>query len=387
MKISFKNLNVVLIGAALALLPEYLSRSTIDMTWVMYNHFSTYAGDLWYCWNNYLSKGFPYPREYPAGIQILFKLLFKIPSVQFDYTFYMAIISSILSIVALLITYTLYKLIQESHGDIKRLWIFWILSPSFLFYGLLNLDFLAIITMLLSYVAFIRKKHITCGIWLAIGTTIKVFPIFMAPLFFFSCTTKQKTQLVISFILTWALANIPFMLTDMGAWLFPYMWQIQENFSRTSQDGSWTWVLYVLFDHFGIGKWSGKVSLVLFAAGYAYFCLFKYRHLPLTRRLAGVMMLFILTDRIYSPQYNLYLLPFLVLVDYKVNRKYFYIFEILNMLQVFFCFYLKAHTIDLQILVAIKYIALIMLFINNWRAPVVEIKKEVDLENHNLKKV
>jgi hypothetical protein len=368
MYIKKHNLGLVLFAAVVALIPEYVMRSTLTATYFMYNHFSTYSGDLWYCFDNYLAKGFPYPREYPSGIQLLFKLLFLLPSIKNNYTVYMAVISSILSLIAIAITYVLYQLVIDSHGNTKKIWLLWILSPSYLFYGLLNLDFLAIITILLSYSTFIKGRHIQCGVWLALGTTIKVFPVFLLPLLFFSANKTQKKQLVISFILTWTAFNIPFMLTDFASWVFPYMWQIQENYSRTNHDGSWTWVIYQLFDHFGIGSLSGKISLVLFASGYIYFCLIKYRNLPLIQRLSGVMMLFILTDRVYSPQYNLYLLPFLVLVDYKVSSKYFYLFEIPNMLQVFFCFYFKANPILLQGLIAIKYFALIMLFSNNWQA-------------------
>ena len=364
MLVSNKRLIWILLGAFLALVPEYLIRSNLDTAYFLYNHFTTYFGDLWYCFDIYWSHNFTYPREYPSGIQLLFRILYLIPEVRTNYTLYMATICSILSICALAITYILYKLVCKTHGDTSKVWLLWILAPSYLFYGLINLDFLVILPMLLSYYSFTNNRNIQSGIWLAIGTTIKVFPIFILPVLFFS--TNRKKQLAISFILTWLILNIPFMVSDFGAWNFPYLWQIQENFAKTSNDYSWTWIIYQIFDHFGIGILSGKVSLLLFAIGYVYFCLIKYKNLPLIQKIAGIMLLFLLTDRCYSAQYNLYLLPFLVLVNYKINRKYFYLLEIPNVLLILFCFYIKSHIFILQGLMAIKYFALIMLFNDNW---------------------
>ncbi len=356
---------LIMIGAFLALIPEYIIRHNLDMAYFMYNHFTTYFGDLWYCFDFYLSKGFPYPREYPLGIQLLFRIIYLIPEIKNNYSLYMAVISTTLCVFALSITYILYQLVNESHGDTRKIWLLWILAPSYLFYGLINLDFLAILPMLLAYREFIRNRIIPSGIWLAIGTAIKVFPVFILPILFFS--TNRKKHLLISFILTWIIINIPFIISDFDAWSFPYIWQIQNNFAKTNSDYSWTWMMYQFFNHFGIGNLSGKLSLLLFASGYIYFCLIKYKNVPLIQKITGIMILFLLTDRVYSAQYNLYLLPFLVLVNYKINRKYFYLLEIPNMLLILFCFYIKSNIAILQGLMAIKYFALIMLFRNNWK--------------------
>ena len=88
----------------------------------------------------------------------------------------------------------------------------------------------------------------------------------------------------------------------------------------------------------------GKVSLVLFAGSYLYF-IRKYNYLPIARQLLIVMILFIFTDRVYSPQYNLYLLPFLVLVDYKIDWRWFYLLELPNFIQGFFLFAVKKQSI------------------------------------------
>lgn len=355
-KFDYQKPYFILLLTILALIPEYLIRCNLSICWWFYEKFTTYYGDLWYCWNNYLSHGFPYPREYPSLIQQMFKLIALVPGIQESYSWYLVFPVIILSLCALASSYYLYKL-QPKLTSLLTLWIF---APSFLFYGLLNVDLLPIITIILSYYCFNKQQYYRAFIWLAVGTAIKVFPIFLLPVYFFSASNKQKVKLLLTFVVTWIILNVPFMLSDWGAWSFPYIWQIQSNFARSSQDGSWTWIIFQLFDHWGIGNWSGKVSLLLFAASY-FLILYKRWDLPLIRKLMIVIILFLLTDRVYSPQYNLYLLPFLVLVDYKINQIYFYILEIPNFIQGFFLFYFKEHTVLLQGIVICKYLALILL--------------------------
>ncbi len=87
-------------------------------------------------------------------------------------------------------------------------------------------------------------------------------------------------------------------------------------------------------------------------------------HLSLIRRLTVIILLFLLTDKVYSPQYNLYLLPFLVLLDFQIKLRWFYLLEIPNFIQVFFLFAIKQQPILLQGIIFIKYFALIAILIS-----------------------
>jgi len=97
------------------------------------------------------------------------------------------------------------------------------------------------------------------------------------------------------------------------------------------------------------------------------------------------MILFLLTDRVYSPQYNLYLLPFLVLVDYKINWKYFYLLEIPNLIQCFFLFAIHNFPLIQQGIIATKYVALVLLLLQALREPVVEVFKPRQLSSDLIK--
>jgi hypothetical protein len=76
------------------------------------------------------------------------------------------------------------------------------------------------------------------------------------------------------------------------------------------------------------------------------------------------MILFLITDRIYSPQYNLYLLPFLVLIDLNYRNKSekigffvaFYIAELISIIHVIFLFKIRHIYWDLSTLFPFKYL-------------------------------
>ena len=450
-----------IIGTALALVPQYYIRSDYKIYFPLSKKFGTYPGDLWYCWSHYLDRGFAYPREYPSGIQIIFRFIFKYKPASLNYEGYIIGICVFLGIFALLITYILHHLVRETHKKTFKLWALWIVAPTLLWYGLLNMDFMSIFTVVMAYYLFIEEEYYMAASMLALGAAAKVFPFFLAPLFFFQCpkvrfprekinnlkklfdstlkfipsfisktvvgfmsaekgfanflvTWRIRFLCVLTFVLVWFAFNIPFMVTEWDAWKYPYDWQIKENYARSPKDGSYFWLI-----HNGLNwaerkmdkkvkpdgliwkvhkklkpykHYMGKISLIMFALFYFLFLKFNW-NLPFARRCAGVILLFLLTDRIYSPQYNLYLLPFLVLVDYKFEKKIydilfyvtFYTIGIISCSQTIFLFKIREifmrtihiqpfNPIDIPVLfqgiVFLKYILLIVLFIINIKAPV-----------------
>lgn len=349
----------ILLLSLLLLLPQYFIRRDLDIMYWMYDKFTTYFGDVWYCWNNYLHNNFPYPREYPAGLQVLFRLIYLLPGLKEDYSYYANVMFAIFAVMIVCSTLVLLKL----NVSRRNLFIFWLFSPSYLFYIFWNLDIFPILTMFLAYYFYRDKNLVASALFLALGTTLKVFPIFLLPLYFLAAQDMQgKIRVAIAFVASWIAFNVPLMYMDWGAWIFPYVWQIQSNYSRSMQDGSWTWLLYVFLDQYGYGAWVGKISLVLFAGGYLML-ITKYRNLSFEAKIVVVMLLFLLTDRVYSPQYDLYLLAALVFFTGRVKLWWFYLLELPNFIQCLFTFWLKNHAYWLQLILVVKYLAIIMLLL------------------------
>ncbi len=450
-----------ILGTALAMIPQYYVRSSYDLYFPLSTKFGTYPGDLWYCWSYYLDRGFAYPREYPSGIQMIFRFIFRFKPPTLKYEGYFIGICVFLGVFALLVTYILHHIVSETHKKTIKIWIFWILAPTFLWYGLLNMDLMSLFTVVMAYFLFTEDEYYMSSAMLALGAAAKVFPFFLAPLFFFQCPKREysperienlsnllKVRLkfipsfisnmilgflsakkgishflvtwrfrffsVLVFVFVWFAFNVPFMVKEWDAWKYPYEWQIKHNYAKSTKDGSYFWVIHNVLNYAedkmdrklsrdGIAwkihkkmtpykEHMGKISLIMFA--FLYFIFLKYRwNLPFARRCAGVILLFLLTDRIYSPQYNLYLLPFLVLVDYQFEKPIqnflfmtaFYLVGILSCSQTIFLFKIREiflYTINVkpfnplelpvlfQGVVFLKYLLLIYLFIVNWTAPV-----------------
>jgi hypothetical protein len=362
-------LKLLLFLTVCAIIPQYLIRGSMKACEFFYYKFSTYFGDLWYCYSTYLTKGQAYPSEYITGMQLIFRVLYPLKNLWSTYERYMITMTLLLTVFAVFTTYFLYLLVKKNHGNTKRIILFWIFAPSFLFFGTINFEFITIFTIILSYYLFREEEYYLSASVLAIGTTFKVFPVFLAPLFFFQAPKRYRLGSVLVFIITWISFNISFMMTDWNSWVFPYVWQIQNNVSSSPSYGTYWWIFYRLFEALGIASHLGKFSLLVFGGLYYYF-MKKYWHLPLPRKCVIVMFIFILTDRVFSPQYVMYLLPFFALTDYDIDRKYFYTAEVLNVSQTFFLFALQKSIPLVQTMLFIKYFALFMLLRQTLQEPI-----------------
>jgi hypothetical protein len=400
------------LGTFFALIPQFYARFSEKIYLPLFIKTGTYVGDLWYAWDHYLAKNFPYPREYPAGMQILFTAFFRLKQYGMKYESYFIAISVLIGILGILTTCILYaiKKRDDSDKDFSSIWQFWILAPSFLWCGLLNVDLITVFIMMLGFYFFIEEDYYLCAGLIALGAAVKVFPIFIFPLLFFKCPKNIRWKFTGFLILGLVAFNVPMMLKDFKAWLFPYQWQAQCNYAKTWEDGSYFWVLNQFFIALQnklevilppgsflkqiynalapFPQHIGKISLLMFGGFYYYFCKKRW-DLSLARLGVGIMLLFILTDRVYSPQYHLYLLPFLAIANFRFDKPSqktafvtaFLIAETLNIVQLIFIFKIRPilWTIPyipyldttpfpwlFQGLVLVKYIMIVYLFIMNW---------------------
>ena len=355
-----KHLIFLILGTVLAFLPAYLIRFNEQIFNWLFVNFGTYPSDLWNFFVNYLQHGLQYPPEYPVGLRFFYEIFgfYKYN----NYFSFFTVNCLILVLCACGVTYLLTKIIdntQEKKLNVKNIWYFWICAPSFLFYGLYNYDLPVVFLIVLATYLFLDKKYYLAVLSLAIGTVVKVFPIFLLPIFILRSPRKDWFKLSLFFCAIVLLCNLPYMLSDFDSWIYPYVWQISQNISYSAKAGTYWWIFYPIF-----GKSIGMVSLLFFLILYVYVWL-KMKNAPFINLCIAVIIIFLATDRIYSPQYNIFILPFLVLANYKIDKKWFYSLEIVNVLHVAAFFYLIEHVILLQSIVAIKYISLFFLFKNN----------------------
>ena len=374
MKKDSKQLGWLLCGTAIAMIPAYFMRFTESSYMYFYNAFTTYPGDLWNFFTNYLGKGLQYPPEYPAGLRFFYEMM---GFYRYDnYTLFFTVNTLILGTVAIATTYLLYSMLKKRAAasgmsfSSRSMWIFWILAPTFMFYGTVNYDIPIVFLILLSVYLYSEEKYYSSIFWLAVGMVAKVFPVFLLPLFIWRAPKTLRLRMIMLFGAVVLILNLPYMLMDFHAWIYPYLWQISSNLTTGMDQGTYWWIVYPI-----AGRLTGWLSLGIFGGLYFLICR-KMKNGRFFDQCLAVIILFLLTDRIYSPQYTLYLLPFLALASFPISKKVFYSIDIPNVLLVLFLFYLKAHPLYLQTLVFFRYGALILVLMQ-----VVRMSKDVPISN------
>jgi len=342
--------------------------------WPLFYALGTYPGDIWYVHMNYggfLQEHFFFRVEYPIGIFMLIKLatgLTLLFSENLQYETFLATNAVILGAFGLGATFLLWRIQNLTmHGQQRvkwRIWVFWVLAPSFIFYSLLNFDLPAVFLCLLAVYFHLQRNEDLSAVSLGLGTAVKFFPLLLLPLFLFDKKIRDSVRYCVVAGVSWLLVNLPFMLLDFEAWLFPYLWQATRE---PTKDG----VCYLIYHVFG-----DTAASLFFPTLYALTLLYVSRHRTergaqslLSKRMriacfsVPLLTSFLLANRIFSPQYILWVLPFFVFTS-PLSFVSFYLFEIPNVTHTLFLFkYMADYPLLSLTLRAIRYLSLISIYL------------------------
>lgn len=188
-------------------------------------------------------------------------------------------------------------------------------SPALLFNGLVNWDLLAVALVAGALWAWSRDRPVLTGLMVGLGTATKLYPLFLLGGILIICLRRRDllTFAKVSAVaaVSWLLANAPAYLTGRDEW--HVFWRFNED--RGADLGSLWLVLQQAVGEVGLdtvnrGSWIFFIvwcALVLVVGLLA----------PKTPRLAQLGFLivagFLLVNKVYSPQYVLWLLPLAVL--------------------------------------------------------------------------
>jgi uncharacterized membrane protein len=190
------------------------------------------------------------------------------------------------------------------------------LSPALLLTGLVNWDMLAVVLVAGALYAWSRGRSAVTGLLIGLGTATKLYPLFLLGGILILCWRRQRWSQLATVVAAaagaWVVANLPAYLSGPDQW--KVFWH--DNTDRAADLGS-IWQAIELatghtFDVHTINLW----SWMIFGAWCVGVLLLGLRA-PSHPRLAQLGFLivagFLLINKVYSPQYVLWLLPLAVL--------------------------------------------------------------------------
>jgi hypothetical protein len=206
-----------------------------------------------------------------------------------------------------------------------RLWRF-ALAPMLFFYGSLNWDLVSVLE-LVAAIYFVRKsKFGWAGVLLALGMWTKLYPGFILPIVLAYVVrspsasdgpravdiTRRKVnwhspamRLLVTFAAVTLALNLPLALINFQGWSFPFTFQIGRD---VNPDSIWFHVPNVSLGL--VYFWF--LSIFTFGMGWLLLRSAWDDRWEVAALLA--ILLFLLVTRDYSPQYDIWILPFLALL-------------------------------------------------------------------------
>lgn len=263
--------------------------------------------------------GIPYvdfPREYPVGIGALFWLcgqLFGIHGVLATVR-----LQVVLALLGDLLCALLLYLALRPQGDRRAsLWAVALLCmPSMVVLSPLRFDSMVGVVTLLGYLAHQRGRFLwAAGLW-SFGVTLKWYPAIALAIAELAAVDRAywraRLPRVLGVVVGVQLAiNGPFLIAgwllhgSVQHWLDTYLFHVERRLAPDT-------VLGV------IALWIGPVSVERHAAwlslGLAGLVLLTRRRMPLSTKFVLVCGALLLCNRVYSPQFHLWFLPFALLV-------------------------------------------------------------------------
>jgi uncharacterized membrane protein len=199
------------------------------------------------------------------------------------------------------------------------------LSPALLLTGLVNWDLVAVVFVAAALWAWARDHTVLTGVMIGLGTAAKLYPLFLLYPLLLLCLRAGRmrawAQATAAGVLAVGLVNLPVALAAPAGW-----W---EFFRLNGQRGADPDSLYNVVS--GLTGWSGfdgqlapgqdptvlnAVSAVLFAVCCLAIAVLvvRARRRPRFAAIAFlVIVAFLLTNKVWSPQYSLWLVPLAVL--------------------------------------------------------------------------
>ncbi|MEV4001138.1 glycosyltransferase 87 family protein [Actinomadura sp. NPDC049753] len=197
------------------------------------------------------------------------------------------------------------------------------LSPALLLTAYINWDLLAVALSALALAAWSARRPALAGVLLGLAIAAKFYPLlFLGPLVLLCVRAGQwrpMGRMLAGTAAGWLAVNGPVMLFAWDGW--------KEFYTFSQKRGiDWGSIFFVLQDHglekpasdTGLLNLFGTGTFLVLAAGIAVLALAAPRRPRLPQLMFLVLVAFMLPNKVWSPQYVLWLLPLAVLARPKL---------------------------------------------------------------------
>jgi uncharacterized membrane protein len=215
-------------------------------------------------------------------------------------------------------------------GGRKALWF--ALAPTFVIYGFMNWDLLAVAFATAGMLAFFRGRDVPAGVLFGLGAAAKLYPALLVIPFaaerFRNREPDRGIHLTWAAAGTWVVVNLPFALFGLRGWSEFFRF----NAHRGADFDSLWYIGCHLAGHDGCvpADVVNLGAIVAFVSATALVWAIRRRRqpgFPTWTAAFPIVVLFLLTNKVYSPQYGLWLLPLFALMLPPLGRiKAFWLF-------------------------------------------------------------
>jgi uncharacterized membrane protein len=202
----------------------------------------------------------------------------------------------------------------------------WAAAPALILYAFHNWDLLVVAAAVAGFWCWHRERTGWAAFWFGIGTALKLYPLlFLGPLLLERVVAhdlKGAGRVVVAGVLPPVLLNLPFILINPSGWFTTYAFHAAR---WADYNSIWEWFVGAHFagiamPAFGVDTLN-KVTAVLSgvfmvaALGVGWWRARKEGRYPVVQVSAAMLAAFLLWNKVHSPQYALWILPFFVLLE------------------------------------------------------------------------